>query len=145
MAVGIKPGDYQTISDDCLGMGYISCSPRMTEDDEAWQAGRGVWKMNRSRAAAERFALIVGMGKVLAVTKIEGVTQHGERIALEGHRLAAGHPLYDAYIGWPDPLANQSQTSITYGSLPEEGSFRIRPCACGDGQETNATSRSATS
>jgi hypothetical protein len=28
MAVRIKLGDYQTISDDCLGMGYISCFPR---------------------------------------------------------------------------------------------------------------------
>jgi len=49
------------------------------------------------------------MGKVLAVTEIEGVTQHGDRIALEWQPLAAGHPLYDAYIGRPDPLANQSQ------------------------------------
>jgi len=43
--------------------------------------------------------------------------------------------VYDAYIGRPDPLANQSQNSITYGSLPEEGPFRIRVCACG--QETD--------
>ena len=35
MAVRIKLGDYQTLSDDCL-----SCFLRMTED-EAWQTGRG--------------------------------------------------------------------------------------------------------
>ena len=43
--------------------------------------------MNRSQAAgaaAKRFALITGIGKVLAVTEIEGVAQHGDRIALEG-------------------------------------------------------------
>ena len=98
------------------------------------------------RAATERFALITGMGKVLAVTEIEGVTKHGDRIALEGQPLAAGHSLYDAYIGRPDPLANQSQNSITYGSLPEEGPFRIRPCGCGcGGGKPNATSRPATS
>jgi len=136
VAVRIKLGDYQTVSDDYLGRSYIGCFPRMTED-EAWQAGRGVWKMNRSRAVTERFALIVGMGKVLAVAKIEGVTGHGDRIALEGHPLEAGHPVYDAHIGRPDPLANQSQNSITYGDLPEEGPFRIRPCACGCGQETD--------
>ena len=45
MAVQIKLCDYQTLSDGCLGRSYISCFPRMTED-EAWQAGRGVWKMN---------------------------------------------------------------------------------------------------
>src|ERR1039457_409030 len=108
MAVRIKLGDYQMISDDCLGRSYIGCFPRMTEN-EAWQAGRGVWKMKRSRAAAERLALITGTGKVFAVTEIEGVAQYGERITLEGQPLAAGHPLYDAYIGRPDPLANQSQ------------------------------------
>lgn len=134
MAVRIKLGDYQTITGDHLGRNYIGCFPRMTED-EAWRAGRGVWKMNRTRAAAERFALIVGMGKVLAVAEIEGVTQHGDRIALEGHPLTAGHPVYDACIGRPDPLANQSQNSITYGDLPGEAAFRIRPCACGCGQE----------
>jgi len=45
MAVQIKLCDYQTLSDGCLGRSYIGCFPRMTED-EAWQAGRGVWKMN---------------------------------------------------------------------------------------------------
>lgn len=135
MAVRIKLGDFQSVSGDCLGRAYIGCFPRMSED-EAWQAGRGVWKMNRSRAAAERFALVVGMGKVLAVAEVEGLTQHGDRFALEGHPLAAGHPLHDAYIGRPDPLANQSQNSVTYGSLPEEGPLLIRPCACGCGQET---------
>ena len=85
--------------------------------------------------------------KVLAVAEVEGLTptgllqgqaltQRGDRFALEGHPLAAGHPLHDAYIGRPDPLANQSQNSDTYGSLPEEGPLLTRPCACGSGQET---------
>lgn len=39
---------------------------------------------------------------------------------MEGQPLSAGYPVYDAYIGRPDPLANQSQNSITYGDLPEE-------------------------
>ena len=97
--------------------------------------------MNRYRAAAERFALITGMSKVLAVTEIEDVTQHGDRIALEGQPLAAGHSLYDAYTPACYPLANQSQNSITYGSLPEEGPFRIRPCGCGCGQESRTRLR----
>ncbi len=58
-------------------------------------------------------------------------------VALEGHPLTAGHPVYDAYIGRPDPLANQSQNSITYGDLPEEAEFRTRPCACGCGETTD--------
>src|SRR6266536_5249957 len=136
MTARIKLGDYQTVSGDPLGRAYLGCFPRMTEA-EAWQAGRGVWKMNRTRAITERFALITGMGKVLAIAEIEGVTQHQDRIALEGHLLTAGHPIYDTYIGKPDPLANKSQNSITYGDLPEEAQFRNRPCACGCEQITD--------
>jgi hypothetical protein len=139
MAVRIKLGDYQTISGDLLGRGHTGCFPRITEQ-EAWQAGREVWKMNRARAAAERFALIAGMGRVLAVAQIGGVTQHGDRIALERHPLLAGHPVYDAYIGRPDSLANQSQNPVTYGDLPEEAPFRTRPYGCGCGQMTGRDS-----
>lgn len=63
----------------------------MTEA-EAWEAGRGVWKMNRARAAAERFALIVGVGKVLAVAEIDGVTQHGDRVAHGRTAAVSGLP-----------------------------------------------------
>jgi hypothetical protein len=31
MAVQIKLGNYQTLSDGCLGRSYIGCFPRMTE------------------------------------------------------------------------------------------------------------------
>lgn len=102
----------------------------------ARQVGRGVWKMSRSQAGTERFALVAGLGRVLAVAEIAGITQHGDRVALEGRPLAAGHPVYDAFIGRPDPLANQSQNSVTYGDLPEEAPFRSRPCACGCGEST---------
>ena len=71
--------------------------------------------MNRSRAATERFALITGMGKVLAVTEIEGVTQHGDRIALEWQPLAAGHPLYTptsaGLTRWPTSHRTPSPTA----------------------------------
>jgi hypothetical protein len=78
----------------------------------------------------------LGRSYIGCFPRMSGLTRHGDRFALEGHPLAAGHPLHDAYIGRPDPLANQSQNSVTYGSLPEEGPLLIRPCACGCGQET---------
>jgi hypothetical protein len=94
--------------------------------------------MNRSRAAAERLALITSKNVVLAVAEIRGATRHEDRTALEGVVLAAGHPVRDAYIARPDPLPNQSQNSVTYGDLPEEAAFRFRtrPCACGCGVAT---------
>jgi hypothetical protein len=136
MAIRIKLGDYQTVDDDPLGRGYVGCFPRMTEA-EAWEAGRGVWKMNRTRAISERFALIVGQDKVIAAAQVKGVNQYEDRIALEGDLLQHGHPVYDAYIGRPDPLPNQSRNSVTYGDLPEEAEFRTRPCACGCGDTSD--------
>jgi len=133
MAVRIKLGDYQSVHGDPLGRDWTGCFPRMTEA-EAWQAGRGVWKMNKARAAAERFCLITGKNQVLAIAEITGVARHRDRVALQGELLVAGHPLDDAYAGQADPLANTSQNSVTYGDLPEEAALCIRPCACGCGE-----------
>lgn len=135
MAIRIKLGDYQTVTGDPLGRTCIGYFPRMTEA-EAWEAGRGVWKMNRTRAARERFALVVGQGTVLVVAEITGATTHEDRIALTGDLLTSGHPLYNRYITAADPLANSSQNSITYGPIPGEAEFRTRPCACDCGQTT---------
>ena len=131
MAVRIKLGDYQSVTGDPLGRDYIGCFPRMTEA-EAWQAGRGVWKMNRSRAAAERFALITGMGKVLAVAEIEGVTGHGDRVALEGHPLPAGtRSMTPASAGptrWPTSRRTRSPTA-TCPKRPRSASARAPAAA----------------
>src|SRR5260370_39290963 len=119
MAIRTKLGDYQTVDHDPLGRGYVGCFPRMTEA-EAWEAGRGVWKMNRARAISERFVLIVGQDKVIAAAQVKGVNQYEDRIALEGDLLQHGPPVYDANIGRPDPLQNQARNSVTYGDQPEK-------------------------
>jgi hypothetical protein len=80
--------------------------------------------------------MIVGDGRVRAIAEIGAVVPVDDRKALTGQLLTAGHPLYDAYIGTPDPLANDSQNSITYGDLPGEVELRLRPCGCGCGQDT---------
>jgi hypothetical protein len=131
----IKLGDYRTVTGDPLGRSYIGYFPRMTEA-EAWEAGRGMWKLSARTVARERFAMIVGDGRVRAIAEIGAVVPVDDRKALTGELLTAGHPLYDAYIGTPDPLANDSQNSITYGDLPGEVELRLRPCGCGCGQDT---------
>ena len=133
MAIRIKLGDYQRVSDDWLRRPYIGYFPRMTQE-EAWEAGRGVWKMNRERAARERFALIIGEGAVRAVAEIKGVTDAGGRVALDGQLLESGHLIYDTYFEAPDPVSNGSQNPIAYCELPEEAQFRVRECACGCGE-----------
>jgi hypothetical protein len=109
MAIRIKLGDYQTVDDDPLGRGYVGCFPRMTEA-EAWEAGRGVWKMNRTRANSERFALIVGQDKVIAAAQVKGVNQYEDRIALQGSLVrraastrAGAMPAAPRPRSWCDP------------------------------------------
>ncbi|WP_018685393.1 hypothetical protein [Actinokineospora enzanensis] len=133
MAVRLKLGDYQTVQDDPLGRGYIGCFPRMTES-EAWQAGRGVWRMRTDKASRQRFAVIVGAGVVLAVGEITNLTVHGDRVALDGEVLTKGHPVRDAYLGRPDPADTNSHNPVAYCDLPEEQQFLLRPCGCGCGE-----------
>jgi hypothetical protein len=136
MAVRLKLGGYEVVQDDALSRQYIGYFPRMTED-EAWEAGRGVWKMAFEKASRQRFALIVGEGLVRAVAEITGATVYdtasGQRVALDGEVLAEGHPVRDAYLGQPDPVVNGSQNPIGYCELPEELPFLHRDCACGCG------------
>lgn len=137
MAIRVKLGDYQRAGDDdVLGRKYIGYFPRMTEE-EVWEAGRGVWKMNRERATRERFALVVGEGVVRAVAEITGMSDAGDRVALEGSLLSPEHPVCAAYLGRPDPVDNGSQNPIAYCPLPEEVPFRTRPCACGCGESSD--------
>lgn len=130
MALRLKLGAYETVTGDPLDRSYIGYFPRMTET-EAWETGRGVWRMNTDKAGRQRFAVIVGEGLVRAVGEITGVSEHGDRVALEGVVLAEGHPVRDAWIGRPDPVVNGSQNPVGYCELAEEKPFVFRPCACG--------------
>ena len=136
MALRLKLGSYETVQDDPLERSYVGYFPRMTEA-EAWEAGRGVWRMNTEKAARQRFAVIVGEGRVRAVGEITGVTVHGDRVALDGAVLGAGHPVHDAWIDQPDPVVNGSQNPVGYTELPEEAPFLYRPCACGCEEPTD--------
>ncbi|MFF3062642.1 hypothetical protein [Streptomyces sp. NPDC057909] len=139
MAIRIRLGDYEQVTNDALGRSAIGYFPRMTEA-EALEAGRGVWLLNSKVISREQFTLITGQDFVRAVARITDVTEHdtdrGRKKALEAELLGPGHPMYDRYINQPDPLANESRNSIAYGDLPEEAAYRIRDCACGCGETT---------
>lgn len=133
MAVRFKLGYYSPVTDDPLQRDHVGYFPRMTEE-EAWAAGRGVWKANKERLAREKFALVIGDGRVCAVAEIHGVSVHEDRVALDGEVLTEGHPVRDEWIGKPDPVVNASQNPVGYCDLPEEAEFRMRPCGCGCGE-----------
>jgi hypothetical protein len=136
MAVRLKLGSYETVQGDPLDRAHIGYFPRMTEA-EAWEAGRGVWRMSAAKASRNKFALIVGEGIVRAVGQVIGISVHGDRIALEGELLGEGHPVRDAYLGRPDPVETGSQNPVGYRDLPEEKQFVLAPCHCGCGQDTD--------
>jgi hypothetical protein len=136
MAIRLQLGNYEPVQADPLGRRHIGYFPRMRED-EAWEAGRGMWKINTDKAGRQRFALIVGEGHIRAIAEITDITTHGDRVALGGMPLSAGHPLYDAYIDQPDPVTNGSHNPIAYCQLPEEQPFLQEPCACDCGQLTD--------
>lgn len=140
MAIRFKLGGYETVTDDPLGRGYVGYFPRMTES-EAWEAGRGIWKANRDKITRQRFALVVGEGIVRAIAEITGHTEHetatGTRVALTGTLLPDGHPVREAYLGKPDPIATGSQNPVGYAELEQEKPYLLRPCACGCGDQSD--------
>ncbi|MFG2447537.1 hypothetical protein ACGFQG_32125 [Nocardia fluminea] len=137
MAVRFKLGTYTPVTDglDPMGREWLGWFPRMTEE-EAWESGRGTWKANADRLGREKFALITGGGTVLAIGEIAAVVPAGDRFEVQGPLLASGHPVYDAWIGQPDPAANNSQNPVGYVELLEEAEFLARSCACGCGESS---------
>jgi hypothetical protein len=140
MVVRFKLGNYQMVTGDPLGRGYVGYFPRMTQE-EAWESGRGVWKVNTERIGRQRFALVVGEGVVRAIAEITGQTEHdtptGPRTALDGRLVPRDHPLRVAYLAQPDPVTTGSHNPVGYRDLPEERALVLRPCACDCGGESD--------
>lgn len=136
MAVRLRLGNYTAVQGDPLGRAFTGYFPRMTEQ-EAWEAGRGTWRMSAGRVSRQRFALIVGEGKVRAVGQVTGSVVHGDRVELQGNVLLGSHPVRDAYLGQPDPVKTTSGNPVGYCSLPEEQQFILSLCHCRCGQYTH--------
>ncbi|WP_235487318.1 hypothetical protein [Streptomyces roseoverticillatus] len=95
--------------DDRLGRVTLGWRPGMSED-EAWAAGRGIWKFNADRALSQDEAQIINTeGTVLAVATITGISKHGDRYALEGTILRG-----DPRVGRPTSSPHLSRNPVTY-------------------------------
>ncbi|WP_127361661.1 hypothetical protein [Actinacidiphila soli] len=94
---------------DSMGRTLIGWRPGMSED-EAWEAGRGVWKFNADRALAQDEVQIVSPeGTVLALATITGISKHGDRYALEGELLRG-----DPRVGRITSTPHRSRNSVAY-------------------------------
>ncbi|MFC5212090.1 hypothetical protein ACFPM0_36875 [Pseudonocardia sulfidoxydans] len=87
----------------------------MTEH-EAWDAGRGVWKLNADRALQQDEVQIVDLaGTVLAVAeitglaKVTGLANSRDRYELQGRLL-----LGDERVGKPTSTPHPSRNSVAY-------------------------------
>ena len=103
--------DHPAVVNDALGRERVGFREGASAN-ELWQRGRGVWRMQPDRVIASQLLLITHAGIVRMVGTIDGVTIHGDRLAVIGSPMG-DHPL----IGQSDPLDNASQNPVAYGSL----------------------------
>ncbi|MFT8396122.1 hypothetical protein [Propionibacterium sp.] len=103
--------DHPAVTNDALGRERVGFREG-AGSRELWLRGRGVWRMQADRVMASRYLLIAHAGIVRMVGTIDGISIHGDRLAIVGTPLP-GHPL----IGKPDPLDNASQNPVAYGTL----------------------------
>lgn len=108
--------DHPAVVNDALGRERVGYREGASAN-ELWQRGRGVWRMQPDRVIASQLLLIAHAGVVRLVGTIDGVTIHGDRLAIIGSPLPE-HPL----IGQEDPLDNASQNPVAYGTLEPEQS-----------------------
>jgi hypothetical protein len=113
-AVRVRLGpDIPAVANDALGRERVGFRERLSTH-EVWLRGRGVWRMQPDRVITSQLLIIASSGFVRMVGTIDGVTIHGDRVAIIGRPLPH-HPL----IGKPDPLDNASQNPVAYGDLDE--------------------------
>ena len=113
-AVRVRLGqDIPAVANDALGRERVGFRKGLSTH-EVWLRGRGVWRMQPDRVLTSQLLIISNAGVVRMVGTIDGVTIHGDRVAIIGRPLP-NHPL----IGQPDPLDNASQNPVAYGDLNE--------------------------
>jgi hypothetical protein len=111
------PPEQPADPEDALGRSTVGSRPGMSEQ-EAWEAGRGLYKLDPVRAAAQNEVQIIDYeGIVLAVAKIKGVSRHRTRYfegyrpryAIEGELL-----LGDPRVGKPTTMHHRIGSPVRY-------------------------------
>ncbi|MDN5899312.1 MAG: hypothetical protein L0H74_04520, partial [Brachybacterium sp.] len=110
--VRIKLGNERAAPQpDPLGRDLIGYAEGLTTH-ELWLRGRGVWKAKLTTIAEADLVLLVAEGTVQLVGTVDGASFHDARVAVTGMPLPH-HPL----VGQSDPLPNNSQNPIKYGTI----------------------------
>lgn len=84
-------------------------------DVELWERGRGVWKFKPVHIAACSYLLVTFDGIVRLAGRIDGITFHGDRIAVVGKIQPDA---WSARLrGQADPYSNRSSNPVAYGNI----------------------------
>lgn len=132
IVINLGPAREVDKDEDGLGRSVVGWFPGMS-DEQLYEAARGVWKLG-SRADRERHALFIAQGLVRGAVEIDRLTVRGDRRAIVGvgqKLLGPGNPIYDTYVGKPDPTGSRTRNPVRYWD-PSAGHV----CGCGCGEAT---------
>lgn len=107
----IRLGTHETVdpTKDPLGRTSIGWWEGMSER-EAWDAGRGVWRLKATRVLEQDEIQIVSpTNEILVVATITAVRKYDDRRAVEGD-VKWG----DARVGQPAPHPHTSRNPVAY-------------------------------
>ncbi|MFF0182618.1 hypothetical protein ACFYPF_26365 [Micromonospora sp. NPDC005223] len=116
--IQIRLGNYEPCdpAEDGLGRTHIGWREGMTEA-EAFEAGRGVWKLKADRVLDQDEVQIINLdGTVVAVARITGITKCEDRQAIEGELLTG-----DPRVGQPTQTPHLSRNPVGYFETKRPG------------------------
>jgi hypothetical protein len=120
-------GDVEA-TDPFLPRQHAGWDPTLT-DDQVYEAARGWWRLNQ-RAEQERHAIVLAGEKVILAILIDQWETRGDRRAFSGTVLGQGDPVYDKFVGKPDPATSTSRFPVLY--LADELDRATCRCGCGE-------------
>jgi hypothetical protein len=87
---------------------------RQMTPQQVYTSARGWWRLSRTRAEHERYAVVEAEGRCRMAIEITRWETHPEsgRHAFEGIILQPGHHVHDHYVG--QPMSPASQNPIHY-------------------------------
>lgn len=122
---------------DGLGRPFVGYEAGMTPD-EMYEANHGEWAVG-ARAHNERYALFSFGRTVMQAVEIESLELTNERqpddtrdhrYTIHGKILAAGHPVFDKYVGKPTPVS-VARNPVRYFTDEELDGGSGALCRCG--------------
>ncbi|WP_436776493.1 tetratricopeptide repeat protein [Yinghuangia sp. YIM S09857] len=108
------------------GREFIGWDQGMSER-QTTLAARAWWAVG-PKAERERFAVVVGGGRILQTIRITGWAERDGRRAFAGDPLPAEHPVAAQLVGGPDPVPTGSRNPVAYFDDP------LQACGCGCGE-----------